>query len=353
MKALAVTPGVRNSIRLQEVQAPEPGPSQALLKVVKIGIDRTDLDINDGLYGVAPLGSDYLIAGHECMATIEELPDGATGLSNGDLVVPTVRRPNGCFNCSAGESDMCLTGNYTEHGIKGLHGFASDYTVTDANFLVRVPSELEEVAVLLEPMSIAEKGIFQAFKIQERMLWSPKRALVLGAGPLGLLTIILLRLKGLEVHSVATRSADSLKAKLVQRLGATYVNSSEQPVEALGKFDLIFEETGVPSVANEASKLLTTNGVMCFLGIYPSYVASDDIGSFYTSVVLGNKTLFGSVNANRKYFEMGVSDLMKIEREFDGVVPSIVTARVSPEEHLRAYGPRRDDLKIVIEFSMR
>ncbi len=345
-----VTPGTKNSVRLQDLDPPKPRPSEALLRVLKLGIDGTDLEINQGLYGEPPAGSDFLVAGHESLATVEEIPEEVDGIEEGDLVVPTVRRPDGCINCQSGESDMCLTGGYKEHGIKGLHGFASEFTVSDYNFLVKVPGELVDVAVLLEPLSVAEKAVFQAFKIQERMVWSPGRALVLGAGPLGLLTALLLRLRGMEVSAVATRPRDSLKARVLGQIGGVYVNSEEQPIAGLGKFDLILEETGVASLALDALGLLKANGVMCLLGIYGSRQAYQDIGHVYTDLVLGNKILLGSVNANRRYFVQGLEDMAEIKEKFPGVLESLFTRTVTPSSFGEAYNPSKDDIKSVIEF---
>jgi threonine dehydrogenase-like Zn-dependent dehydrogenase len=351
MRALTVTPGVKNSIRLDEIDPPTPSSSQALLKVKEIGICGTDLDINQGFYGEAPPGSNYLVTGHESLAIVEKIPGRVKGISKGDLVVPTVRRPDSCMNCLNGESDMCLTGNYREHGIKGLHGFGSEFAVSDVEFLVKVPSKLADVAVLLEPMSVAEKGVYQAFKIQERMLWKPKRVLILGAGPIGLLTTYLLRLKDLEVVVTATRAKDSAKARLAQRAGALYVNTMEQPLQSLRKFDLIMEETGSAQVAMQATSMLNTNGIMCFLGIYSSTTAPEDIGEFYKDVVLGNKTFFGSVNANINYFRMGLKDFVDIEKRFNGILQDTISARIPPEEFQKAYIQNKDNIKTVIRFN--
>jgi glucose 1-dehydrogenase len=351
MRALTVTPGVKNSIRLDEIDKPNPSSSQALLRVQEIGICGTDLDINQGFYGEAPPGSNYLVTGHESLARVESILGNAYGISKGDLVVPTVRRPDSCMNCLNGESDMCLTGNYREHGIKRLHGFGSDFAVSDVGFLVKVQSKLADVAVLLEPMSVAEKGVYQAFKIQERMLWKPKRVLILGAGPVGLLTTYLLRLKGLEVVVTATRAKDSAKARLAERAGAVYVNTMEQPLQSLGKFDLIMEETGSAQVAMQATSMLNTNGIMCFLGIYSPTTTSEDIGEFYKDVVLGNKTFFGSVNANINYFRMGLRDFAEIEKRFNGILRDTISVRLSPNEFQKAYEQNKDNIKTVIRFN--
>jgi glucose 1-dehydrogenase len=351
LRALTVTPGVKNSVRLDQIDMPNPSSSQALLRVQEIGICGTDLDINQGFYGEAPPGSNYLVTGHESLARVENILDNAYGISKGDIVVPTVRRPDSCTNCLYGESDMCLTGNYREHGIKGLHGFGSDFAVSDVAFLVKVQSKLADVAVLLEPMSVAEKGVYQAFKIQERMLWKPKSVLILGAGPVGLLTTYLLRLRGLQVVVTATRAKDSAKARLAERAGAVYVNTMEQPLQSLGKFDLIMEETGSAQVAMQATSMLNTNGIMCFLGIYSSTMAPEDIGEFYKDVVLGNKTFFGSVNANINYFRMGLKDFAEIEKRFNGILRDTISVRLSPDEYQKAYDQNKDNIKTVIRFN--
>ena len=321
-----------------------------MLRTSKIGICGTDLDIIRGSYGESPPGSDYLILGHECLAKVEEAPSNNVGIEEGDLVVPTVRRPDGCLNCQNGESDMCLTGQYKEHGIKGLHGFCSEYSLSDVNYLVKVPSELSDVAVLLEPTSVAEKGVFQSFKIQERMIWKPQKALVLGTGPVGLLTVLLLRLRGLDVTAVATRPKDSLKARLVEKIGGTYVNANDQPITGLGKFDLMMEETGVASLAAEAQTLLNNNGVLCLLGIYRPDLATQDIGHSYDDIVLGNKITFGSVNANKRYFINGIQDFKIIQQRFPGILNAMFTKMVSPSDYSQAYSPTKDDIKSVIDF---
>ena len=320
------------------------------MRTSKIGICGTDLEIIQGGYGEAPPNSEYLVLGHECLATVEDAPRNSAGIEKGDLVVPTVRRPDGCLNCQNGESDMCLTGQYKEHGIKGLHGFCSEYSVSDLNYLVRIPAELSDVAILLEPTSVAEKGVFQSFKIQDRMIWKPQKALVLGTGPVGLLTVLLLRLRGLDVTAVATRPKDSLKARLVEKIGGTYVNGTDQPISGLGRFDLILEETGVASLAAEAQGLLNNNGVLCLLGIYRPNLATQDIGHSYDDIVLGNKITIGSVNANKRYFVSGIQDFKTIQQKFPGVLKLMFTKTVGPSNYSQAYSPTKDDIKSVIDF---
>jgi threonine dehydrogenase-like Zn-dependent dehydrogenase len=322
---------------------------------MKAGVCGTDMDIISGFYGEAPAGSPYLVLGHESLSRVEDAGPGVRDFKRGDLVVPTVRRncTENCLNCRNNESDMCLTGHYKEHGIKGLHGFASEFAVTDSRFVVKLPEALSEVGVLLEPLTIVEKGIDQVFLMQHaRMEWKPTKALVLGAGAVGLLATALLRLRGLEVSTVARKPEDSMKAKLVASTSASYVDSEETPLSSMeNRFDIVFEATGASSVALEAQNLCDANGVVSFVGIYRSKVATEDAGRVFTNLVLGNRLYFGSVNANISYFKQGVQDLMGMSRRWNGFLERIITERVPVSEWEKAYSPRgEDDVKTILQF---
>ncbi len=337
-----------------EIDPPKPRSSEVLLRVSKLGIDGTDRDINAGFYGAPPEGADFLVLGHEALGRIETVGSEVTGFAPGELVVPTVRRscPENCVNCRNGESDMCLTGHYYEHGIYKLHGFASEWAVTDANYLVRIPRELGDVAVLLEPTSIVEKALHQVYTIQNRMVWEPKSALMLGAGPIGQLGTLLLRLRGLEVLTVARRPADDSKARLVEATGAKYVNTKETSLDSLGRnFDIIIEGTGNTSVAIDALRHLATNGVLCYLGVYGPGQVSFEAGGLFREVVLRNKLVFGSVNANKRYFEMGLKDFQEINRKFGNLFPRLLTAVLKPEDFGKAFQAGGDEIKTVIDFA--
>ncbi|MDH2899516.1 MAG: glucose 1-dehydrogenase [archaeon] len=355
MRAIVVTPMVANSLRIKELDMPEVSKGHLLLNVQKVGICGTDRDIISGFYGAPPKGSDFLVLGHESLSRVTDIGKGVRGFKKGDLVVPTVRRkcPENCLNCRNEESDMCLTGHYKEHGIKGLHGFASDFAISDADFVVKLPESLKDVGVLLEPLTIVEKGEVQTYLLQQsRMKWAPKRALVLGAGPVGLLATAILRLRGLDVSTVATRSAESLKARLVQQTGAEYIDAKEKPLKSMeDQYDLVFEITGSPSVALEAQHLIGTNGVTCYLGIYKMEQNMEDAGKLFTDLVLGNRVHFGSVNANKTYFQRGVEDLLKIRKKWNGFLESIITRRAKIEDLENAYSPEsEEEIKTIIEI---
>ncbi|MGD0477674.1 MAG: glucose 1-dehydrogenase [Nitrososphaerales archaeon] len=356
MKAIVVTPKKQGSLRLEDLEEPKQGKNDVLLEVQKVGICGTDRDIIEGFYGEAPEGGDFLVLGHESLCRVAELESNVTGLRAGDLVVPTVRRDcwEHCLNCRSGESDMCLTGDYKEHGIKGLHGFARELAVSDGRYIAKLPESLAGTGVLLEPMTIVEKGLVQTYRVQEaRMKWEPKRALVLGAGPVGLLATALLRLEGLEVHTVATRSEESLKARLVEETGAAYINAKEVALSRLEyKYDIVFEITGSTTLALEAQSLIGVNGIVSYLGIYKNEVAKEDAGRIFTNLVLGNQVHLGSVNANKSYFTRGAKDLLRISKKWHGLLGKMITKVSKPEDYEGAYGPENEEeIKSVIEFN--
>lgn len=194
MRATAVKPGQKDSASLSDVPTPEPGPGEIRVKVIEVGVDGTDIDINEGLYGQAPPGEERLIISHEAVGVIDKIGLHVSGFFKEELVVPTVRRgcPEQCPSCSQLEPDMCLTNNYEERGILKLQGFMADYFVEKPDNLLKVPPHLRAIGILVEPLSICEKGIREIFKLQQRLRWSPEMALVLGAGSIGLLFTFLL-----------------------------------------------------------------------------------------------------------------------------------------------------------------
>ena len=323
MQAIVVTPGKPNSLRLEDHEEPAPEKGELLLDVLKVGICGTDRDIVAGFYGEAPPGSDFLVLGHESICRVAGMGRGVLGFKKGDIVVPTVRRncPENCANCERGMSDMCVTGHYKEHGIKGLHGFAREVATTDHRFAVKLPRSLSDSGVLLEPLTIVEKGVIQAYLLQgSRMRWKPRNALVLGAGPVGLLATAVLRLRGLEVDTLATKSMESLKARLVDQTGAKYINSKETPIASLeNRYDLVLEATGNISAALEAQNLTSVNGIVSYLGIYKQGKITEDAGKVFTNLVLGNRVIFRFCEREQDLLSRGCEGPLSGQGEMAGL----------------------------------
>ncbi len=321
------------------------------MRGVRLGLCGTDHEINAGLYGTAPDGSEHLILGHESLGRVAR---AAGDFAEGTYVVAMVRRPDGCPNCARGEQDMCLWGDYTERGIRGRHGFGSEWWSERPQYLVRIPDKLRAVAVLLEPTSVVEKAVRHAFRMQERAHWEPKRAVVAGAGPIGILGAMLLRLGGLEV-TVFERSEKPERRALLARIGASYAATNVTPLQEIagggGPIDLAVEATGSAQVAFDLMQRLGTNGALALTSVTGGDATADlPIARLNRDLVLGNRLVFGSVNANRVDFEHGVRDLGEAERRWPGFLASLITRRVQLADAAAAVAHDPRQIKTVVEL---
>lgn len=335
MKAIAVFPGKANSVHLAEMPAPkvsDVGDGRGVLvRVLRVGVDGTDKEINAAEYGRAPEGYDFLVIGHESFGQVEAVGPNVTGLKPGDYVVATVRRPGGSIYDQIGTYDMTTDNTYYERGINLRHGYLAEYYVDEPAYIVKVPQGLREVGVLLEPMTVVEKGIAQAYEIQRRLrVWRPLRAAVMGAGTIGLLATLALRLRGLAVTTFALAEKPNLNAELIESIGAHYESTKNVPIlegsQEFGPFDIIFEATGFSPVVFESMQALAKNGVLVLSSVTGGdrrvEVPADKINLEF---VLGNKVMVGTVNANREYFEIGVKDMAQAESEYPGWLGRLLT----------------------------
>jgi glucose 1-dehydrogenase len=365
MKAIAVRPGTANSVHLTELPKPKvsdiAGGRGVLVKVLKVGVDATDKEINEAKYGNAPPGFDFLVLGHESFGVVVEVGGNVTHVRPGDYVTATVRRPGGSIYDQIGTSDMTSDETYYERGINLLHGFLTEYYVEDAEFIVKMPVGLKHLHVLVEPMSCAAKAVGQAFEVQRRMkVWRPKLAFVMGAGQIGLLATLILRLRNMQVYTLARTPAPNLKAEIVSSLGAHYISTKQTSLEELakkaGKADLIVDATGSSAAAFGAMQVLGHNGALVWTSITGGQqkveVPADKINLEW---VLGNKLLLGSVNANREHFEIGIKDLALGEVTYPGVIQRILTNPVAGldgyAEMMRLLVEDKNALKVYVEVA--
>jgi threonine dehydrogenase-like Zn-dependent dehydrogenase len=345
MKAIAVHPGEPNTMHLRDVPKPSleevPGGRGVLVKVLRVGVDGTDKEINAAEYGAAPPGFDYLITGHESFGRVVAVGPDVVELAVGDYVVATVRRPGSSIYDRIGTYDMTTDDMYYERGINLRHGYLAEYYVDDPEYIVKVPPGLAEVAVLLEPTTVVEKGIAQAYEIQRRLrVWRPRKAAVMGAGTIGLLAALALRLRGLDVTVFGRTAAPYLNSDLVHDLGARYASTATTPIldgaAQYGPFDLIFEATGASPVVFESMRALAKNGVLVLSSVTGGdrmiEVPADRVNLEF---VLGNKVMVGTVNANREYFEMGVKDMAHAESQYAGWLKRLLTHPVKGLENWR------------------
>ena len=351
MNAVAVVPGTPRSVHLREIPAPtladQPHPHvvgipegrAVLVQTLQVGVDATDREINEALYGNAPPGGDHLVIGHESFGRVLEVGDAVTEVVPGDYVTCTVRRPGGSIYDAIGRNDITSEETYYERGINLCHGYLTESFVDDAEYVVKVPQGLKHLGVLSEPASVCAKAIEQAELAQRRLqVWRPRLAYVMGAGQIGLLATMMLRLKGMEVHTLATRPGPHLKSEIVEAYGASYVSTRETSLDELarrtGKPDLIFEATGNAEVCFRSMEVLGLNGALIWTSITGgSKDVTLDGSKINLEWVLGNKLLVSSVNGNRHHFELGLQALSHGELTYPGVTRRILTHPVAGLDH--------------------
>ena len=351
MKAIAVVPGKPNSVHLAELEKPSidevPNGRGVLIEVIEVGVDGTDKEINAAEYGNAPPGYDFLVIGHESFGRVVEVGPNVIELRPGDFVSATVRRPGNSLYDRIGHYDMTTDDVYYERGINLRHGFLTEFYVDEPEYIVKVPASLKSIGVLMEPMSVAQKGILQAYEIQRRLrLWHPRRAAITGAGPLGQLAALVLRLKGIDVTVFARTPPPNAKCDLAEAIGARYVSTAQndflEAAREFGPFDILFEATGSSRIAFDSMRTLAKNGVLVLTSITGGQgqleISADDINLDF---VLGNKVMFGTVNAHREYFELGAKDFAHAESEYPGWLNSFLT---NPIDGLENYADMMQQL---------
>ncbi len=352
MRALTVVPGRAGSGAVRDVPDAIAADGEVPVDVVRVGLCGTDAEIERGEYGRAPDGADVLVLGHESFGRVAR---DSGPLRAGTPVVASVRRPDGCPNCAKGEQDMCLWGGFRERGINGLHGFCAERFADRGEYLYPVPETIAEVAVLLEPLTIAEKGWRHLVIAQRRMtFWEPATAIVAGGGPVGILAALKLRLAGLEV-TVVERQHKREKETLLARIEASYAATSETPLSAVAqrgkRIDVVVEATGNSGVAFECLRLVGANGAVVLTSVTGAMrslaLPADAINR---KLVLDNVLVLGTVNAKADDFRQGIADLSAAERRWPGFLAALITRRVPLEEAARALPHDPSQIKTVVEI---
>jgi threonine dehydrogenase-like Zn-dependent dehydrogenase len=370
MKAVGVFPAKK---QVGVIDHPEPRiekSSQVKLRMVDVGICGTDKEIVAFEYGEPPAGTDYLVIGHEAVGEVVAVGGSVTSLKAGDLVVPSVRRPcshEECISCHAGRADFCYSGDFVERGIKGLHGYLAEFVVEDERFLVKVPAELKDEAVLIEPLTIAEKAIEQIWAVQDRLPWVREwhegektgrghQAVVLGAGPVGLLGAMALKNAGFDVYVYSKATHGDLREDVVKGIGAHFLHADDVPADYVVKelghtLDVVYEAVGASQLAFDFLHALGPNGVFVFTGVPgrkgPINVDADKL---MRNLVLRNQVALGTVNASRGSFEAAVKDLIAFKKRWPTPLSKIITNRIPIDRAMEALGGKLPGIKNVVRL---
>jgi threonine dehydrogenase-like Zn-dependent dehydrogenase len=332
--------------------------------MLEVGVCGTDREIASFQYGTPPPGSPHLVIGHESLAEVVEVGPEVTRVKWGDLVVPMVRRPcphDWCVACRESRQDFCYSGDFTERGIKEAHGFMTEYVVDDERWMNVVPPALRDVGVLVEPLTIAEKALAQLWDIQERLPWACPdrkerachRAVVLGAGPVGILGAMALVAAGFETTVYSRTPTPNPRATLLESIGARYVSSEEASVEELarrvGNIDVVYEAVGASRLAFDVIKVLGTNGVFIFTGV-PGRKAPVEVDTdlVMRNLVLKNQVVLGTVNAGRETFEAAIRDLGVFDARWPRALRGLITARFPLARFQEPMAGRAEAIKDVL-----
>ena len=348
MRALTVVPLQPDSLAVVDMPQPERGVDDLLVQGLALGVCGTDHEICEGAYGWAPPGAERLILGHESLGRVLEAPDDS-GFVAGDLVVGIVRMPDPrpCGACAHGEWDMCRNGEYTEHGIKNLHGFGSQMWVVPAAHAVKLDPALDTVGVLLEPTTVVAKAWEQVERIGARAWFEPRKALITGAGPIGLLGALIGVQRGLDVY-VLDRQEDGLKPELVTALGATYVTGDVAEQMTSIAPDVVIEATGAVPVISDVLANNIPYGIVCLTGISAPHEQQVDLGFINRDLVLDNGVIVGSVNANRRHYEAAAEVLAEADPAW---LERLITRRVPLERFADAFERQDDDVKVILDLA--
>ena len=347
VKAVTIQPPLPGSLSLDDIDEPDPRDGAVLVETVAIGICGTDREIVAGSYGEPPPGRERLVLGHECLARVIDAP-ADSGLRAGQLVVPIVRRPDPvpCEACAVGEWDMCRNGRYSEHGIKGVDGFARTRFRSEVARLVAVDDGLGAAGVLLEPASVVAKAWEQIDRVAARSRAAPRRVLVLGAGPVGLLAALFATLRRLDVH-VLDRVTSGPKPSLVDAIGATYHTGAVET--AVADVDILLECTGSPGLVFDAMRCVAPSGITCLTGVSSGHrTVRIDAGALNNELVLENNVVFGTVNANRQHYALAAGALTTADPRW---LERLITRRVPLDRWREAYRPAPDDVKTMLQFA--
>jgi threonine dehydrogenase-like Zn-dependent dehydrogenase len=333
-------------------------PDEILIKVKQAGVDGTDFNMVKHNLQDPAKGQDRIIMGHEMVGVVEIIGDSVKTLAVGDTVVLTVRRGCGiCQPCLHNQSDMCMTGLYTERGIHKKDGFFTEYLVDEEQYAIKVPADLAELAVFTEPLSIAEKGVEQIRLIQSRMPWACehqnhsfdtsdwgkcKTALVVGAGPLGILATAILRLADVYTYVVDIVPDDNPKVHMVRHMGANYIDGKNKTPKQLvefcctpsGNLDIVFEASGAAVTAVELINYMSRSSIYVMTGIPRQEIVTEfDAAQLVRQIVRNNQVVVGSVNSNRSHFEMALKDIPQIEKRFGGMLKEMITHRFGLKDY--------------------
>lgn len=347
-------------------------PTDVIIKIKQVGLDGTDFNMVKYDSKDIAENRNEIVLGHELLGIVEKTGKKVKTLKKDDLVTMTIRRGcNICAPCLHEQSDMCMTGLFTERGIHKIDGFLTEYVVDEEKYVLKLPKGLERYGIFVEPLSIAEKGIEQIRLIQSRLPWACKHpnhsfdsknwgdcktAFVIGAGPLGILATCLLRLANVNTYVLERKEDDHIKIKTIKKLGAKYIDirkaSIKEAFEIAGDVNIIFEASGASEFAINVIPHMSRSSIYVMTGIPKGELRTTvDAHAILRQIVRYNQVIVGTVNSNRKHFEMAIKDIANINKRFKGILDTLITHRFKLNQYEQYFNLQdTNQLKIVVDI---
>ena len=331
MKA-AVYYGLRD-VRVEAVPMPSPGPGEVVLRVLRCSVCGTDKRIfTHGQKNVVPPA----ITGHEIVGTVYEIGAGVdSGLKTGqNVIVATVVGCQKCIYCKRKQYNLC--DSFTAIGYDYAGGFAECLKVPAAAVaqgnVIPIPASMSpERAALIEPLSCCLNGQeYLAAKAGDR-------ALIFGAGPIGMMHASILKARGVELVVVTDVSEERLayvrEFGLGQTVNTAGVNAVEKILEAAGdeKFDIAVTATAVKAVQADALKLVRKKARVSFFAGIPK---DDPILGIDTNFIHYNEiSVFGCFASNLRHYHQALEMVSRDDVPWE----RFLTHRFKLDDMVKAY----------------
>jgi (R,R)-butanediol dehydrogenase / meso-butanediol dehydrogenase / diacetyl reductase len=314
-----------------ECPTPEPGPGQALVEVAYCGICGSDLHFRD-VPELFPAGT---IPGHEFSGRIVGVGDGVRGWSAGDRVcVLPFGQCGECATCRAGNEQVCPHAVSAGVGLgTGRPGAYGEQVVVDERMLFSLPDSVDDRAgTLVEPLAVAIRAVDLAdVKPDEPVL-------VLGAGPIGLLTALVLRHRGVGDAVVCSRNP--VRGERAAKLGLGTISIEEVPDASPA---CVFECAGTPAAAQLAVQVLRPLGRLLLVGL-----ALEPLDLAAPAIVIKELEVRGVIAYRRTQFQAAIDMLAAGAIPVDQLITDVVPL-ADAEEAFQALTARGNDkVKILL-----
>lgn len=321
----------QNVVALKNLPDPRPGANEVVIKVHSSGICHTDIEVLRGNYGTSAFP---LVPGHEYAGQVVEIGANVTLHKVGDRVVVDPNIECGtCPACKRGWAHLCT--DLGAYGVTCNGGFA-EYSVVEAARAHPIGDMPYDIAALAEPLGCVLNGLDAGQAARAGT------ALIFGAGPIGLLMAIGMRVSGIK--DIALVDIDAARLDLAESFGFSSAASNSDALAAMHHgVDLVADATGVPAVAGKLTDYIANGGVGLFFGVCPSE-ARIDIAPF--ELFRRQITLAGSHSLNHN-----IPQALQALRDYGPDIGRIVSHRMTLSEIAEVFGGQAPKGSLKLQFA--